>query len=282
MKQIKIVSLLTLTGTLLFGCSAGQEEKKPEQETKSQAVSQKELDRITDAYREYAIEELDQFVEATNGFVKAVKDGDVEKAKSLYAPARMHYERAEPIAESFADLDPKIDARKGDVPENEWTGYHRIEQGLWEKNTTKGYEGYADQLQKDVHILRGKVETVDITPDLLVTGAVDLLNEVSTSKITGEEDRYSHTDLYDFVANVDGAKKIYELFKPSLDKKDAKVSGQIKTRFDNLYALLHLYKDGDKGYVAYTKLREDQVQELSRAVNELAEPLSQLGIALGE
>lgn len=282
MKQIKIVSLLTLTGTLLFGCSAGQEEKKPEQETKSQAVSQKELDRITDAYREYAIEELDQFVEATNGFVKAVKDGDVEKAKSLYAPARMHYERAEPIAESFADLDPKIDARKGDVPEKEWTGYHRIEQGLWEKNTTKGYEGYADQLQKDVHILRGKVETVDITPDLLVTGAVDLLNEVSTSKITGEEDRYSHTDLYDFVANVDGAKKIYELFKPSLDKKDAKVSGQIKTRFDNLYALLQLYKDGDKGYVAYTKLREDQVQELSRAVNELAEPLSQLGIALGE
>ena len=165
--------------------------------------------------------EIEEFVQATEEFTTAVKSGDIEKAKELYAPARMHYERAEPIAEVFGDLDPKIDAREGDVPEDEWGGYHRIEKGLWEENTTKGYEEYAEQLMKDVNLLRAKVETVEVTPDLLITGAVDLLNEVSTSKVTGEEDRYSHTDLYDFVANVQGAEKIYELLTPALKEKDA-------------------------------------------------------------
>ena len=284
MRHIKTLSILSLTGALLFGCSTGSKETTKEKPTANdnqptQALSQKELDNITADYRAYAIEELDQFVEKTNDFADAVKAGDLEKAKQLYAPARMHYERSEPIAESFADLDPKIDAREGDVPEKEWTGYHRIEKGLWEDGTTKGYEQYAEQLKKDVHVLRGKVETVDITPDLLVTGAVDLLNEVSTSKITGEEDRYSHTDLYDFVANVDGAKEIYTLFKPALEKKDAKTASTIQKRFDALYASLDQYKDSE-GYISYKKLKKDQVQELSQAVNELAEPLSKIGVAL--
>jgi len=267
---------------MLFGCSDSNIEEGKTKEVKtsdSGVLSQNEIDQITSKYRDFAINELDQFVEKTTAFTDAVEAGDLEKAKKLYAPARMHYERSEPIAESFADLDPKIDAREGDVPEKEWTGYHRIEKGLWVDNTTKGCEKYAEQLNKDVHVLRGKVETVDITPDILVTGAVDLLNEVSTSKITGEEDRYSHTDLYDFVANVDGANEIFKLFKAGIEKKDEKLSSTIQKRFDSLYALLDQYKDGD-GYISYTKLKKDEVQELSRAVNELAEPLSQIGIAL--
>ena len=76
--------------------------------------------------------------------------------------------------------------------------------------------------------LRAKVETVEVTPELLVTGAVDLLNEVSTSKVTGEEDRYSHTDLYDFAANVQGAEKIYQLLAPALKEKDQEVTSEIE------------------------------------------------------
>ena len=94
--------------------------------------------------------------QATEAFTTAVKTGDIDQAKELYAPSRMHYERAEPIAEAFGDLDPKIDAREGDVPEAEWGGYHRIEKGLWEENTTEGYEAYAEQLMKDVTLFQCK------------------------------------------------------------------------------------------------------------------------------
>lgn len=280
MKHTKTLAITLLTTSLLFGCSQAdqdKEEKKLDQEATENVL----LKDVSKDYRIYAINEIDQFVEKTQGFTDAVIAGDLEKAKELYAPARMHYERAEPIAEVFADLDPKIDAREGDVPEAEWGGYHRIENGLWTENTTKGYEAYAEQLMKDVKILRAKVETVEVTPELLVTGAVDLLNEVSTSKITGEEDRYSHTDLYDFVANVEGAEKIFELLTPALKEKDPKLADNISKHFEQLHGLLNKYKQ-DSGYISYTELEEAQVKELSQAVNELAEPLSQLGIILGE
>lgn len=272
-KKILTASVLSLA-TLLAACG--------EQETTTKATPKTadgQFDQVVADYRDYAINELDAFTNKTEAFTTAVKEGDLEKAKALYAPARMHYERAEPIAEVFGDLDPKIDARAGDVKESEWGGYHRIEQGLFEKGTTKGYEQYAEQLMQDVHLLRAKVETVEVTPELLVTGATDLLNEVSTSKVTGEEDRYSHTDLYDFAANVQGAEKIYQLLNPSLMKRDDALSKEIAARFEDVNALLEAKKT-EKGYVLYTDLSKTDVKQLSQAINELAEPLSKMGIVL--
>ncbi|WP_339193270.1 iron uptake system protein EfeO [Aeribacillus sp. FSL W8-0870] len=281
MKRYKLPVILFLSSSLLFSCSQSNESSTTEPAKKDTAKesSQVDLNQISTDYRTFAIAEIDEFVKKTEEFANAVIAGDVEKAKELYAPARMHYERSEPIAEAFAELDPKIDAREGDVPDAEWGGYHRIEKGLWVDNTTKGYEKYAEQLIKDVKLLRAKVETVDVTPDLLITGAVDLLNEVSTSKVTGEEDRYSHTDLYDFVANVEGAEKIYELMSPALKEKDEALAKEIEQRFQAVYALLDKYKKGD-GYISYTELTKDQVKELSQSINELAEPLSKLGVVL--
>ncbi|MEK5271052.1 iron uptake system protein EfeO [Aeribacillus sp. FSL K6-8394] len=281
MKRYKLPVILFLSSSLLFSCSQSNESSTTEPAKKETAKesSQVDLNQISTDYRTFAIAEIDEFVKKTEEFANAVIAGDVEKAKELYAPARMHYERSEPIAEAFAELDPKIDAREGDVPDAEWGGYHRIEKGLWVENTTKGYEKYAEQLIKDVKLLRAKVETVDVTPDLLITGAVDLLNEVSTSKVTGEEDRYSHTDLYDFVANVEGAEKIYELMSPALKEKDEALAKEIEQRFQAVYALLDKYKKGD-GYISYTDLTKDQVKELSQSINELAEPLSKLGVVL--
>lgn len=281
-KSLALPSILLLSSSLLFACSSDKASTTPKETTSTEeqtTSAQADFSQVTADYRTFAIAEIDEFVTKTEAFANAVLAGDTELAKSLYAPARMHYERSEPIAEVFADLDPKIDAREGDVDEAEWGGYHRIEKGLWIENTTVGYETYAEQLIKDVKLLRAKVESVEVTPELLITGAVDLLNEVSTSKVTGEEDRYSHTDLYDFVANVQGAEKIYQLLKPSLEEKDKAVASEIESQFAALYALLDQYKVGE-GYVLYTDLTPDQVKELSQSINELAEPLSQLGVVL--
>ncbi|RFU61062.1 iron uptake system protein EfeO [Peribacillus glennii] len=284
MNKWKAPLAILLSTNLLFGCAQSEENASAEKESKGQPAQAEpaddKLDGVTAEYRKYALAEIEAFVTSTEEFTNAVKSGDIEKAKATYAPARMHYERAEPIAEVFGDLDPKIDAREGDVPEKEWTGYHRIEQGLWVENTTKGYEKYAEQLMKDVHLLRAKVETVEVTPELLITGAVDLLNEVSTSKVTGEEDRYSHTDLYDFAANVQGAEKIYELLKPALMEKDEALSEDIRKRFDDVYSLLNQHKKGD-AYKIYTELTKPEVKQLSQSIDALAEPLSQIGIVTG-
>lgn len=233
-----------------------------------------------DQYRAFVIEQCDLFVKGTESFTNAVKAGKLDEAKKLYAPARMYYERIEPIAEALGDLDPHIDARENDVDPAEWRGFHKLEKALWEGNTTEGTAETADQLLKDAQLLRAKVETVEIDANLLVTGAVELLNEVSSSKVTGEEERYSHTDLYDFAANVEGAQKIYELLKPELAKKDAALEQTIGERFTALQDELAPFKSGD-GYVSYKALKEEEIRKLSQNLDALAEPLSNMGTILG-
>ncbi|WP_054942828.1 iron uptake system protein EfeO [Paenibacillus ihuae] len=239
-----------------------------------------DLTSAIEQYRNYVIEQCDEFVKMTESFTTAVKAGQLEEAKALYAPSRMHYERIEPIAEALGDLDPNIDARENDVDPADWRGFHKIEQALWQNGTTDGMSEVADQLLKDAQLLRAKVETTDIDATLLVTGAVGLLNEVSSSKVTGEEERYSHTDLYDFVANVEGAQKIYELLKPELAKKDPALEKTIGERFTMLLNELAPFKSGD-GYVSYETLKEDEIRKLSQNLDALAEPLSNMGTILG-
>ena len=114
----------------------------------------------------------------------------------------------------------------------------------------------------------------------MLTGAVDLLNEVATSKITGEEEIFSHTDLYDFRANIQGAEKIFELFKPLIEKKDEKLVKSIETEFKNVNSLLDKHMTDSKNYKLYTELSKEDTKELGEAVTKLGEPLSQMGVIL--
>jgi len=150
--------------------------------------------RATEAYLLFVRGQVAALVTATAPFAEAVRSGDVPRAKSLFAAARATYERIETVAESFGDLDPAIDAREGDVAAAEWGGFHRIEKALWVDGTTAGMAPVADKLAADIATLRDRAGTLDLEPSQVANGAVGLLDEVSASKITGEEDRYSHTD----------------------------------------------------------------------------------------
>jgi len=160
-----------------------------------------------------------------------------------------------------------------------WTGFHPIEKILWTKNTTKGTEQLATQLVNDIKELRAKVATAEVTSELMVQGAVDLLNEVSTGKITGEEEIFSHTDLYDFKANIEGAEKIFEIFTPKLQAKNAALVTTLTEKFKAVNDLLAKHQEGE-GYKSYTKLTKNDTKELAEAVNKLGEPLAQMGIIL--
>ncbi|WP_046228353.1 iron uptake system protein EfeO [Paenibacillus dauci] len=296
MKARYTLPAVLLLSSVLFAACGNKEEAQPaanntqtspttaaatDTKAAAPAASAADFKDATEQYRTYAISEIDAFVTETEKFTEAVKAGKMDEAKKLYAPARMHYERIEPIAEALGNLDPDIDARQGDVDDKDWRGFHKIEQGLWEKKTTDGMSEYADRLLQDAKLLRAKVETVDIDAGLLVTGAVELLNEVSSSKVTGEEERYSHTDLYDFVANVEGAQKIYEILKPNLAAKDPALEKQIGEKFEALNKELAPFATKDGGYVTYDKLSKEDVRTLSQNLDALAEPLSQMGTILG-
>ena len=229
--------------------------------------------------------QIDQLLTDTEKFASLLKEGKLDEAKKIYPLIRMSYERSEPIAESFGESDVKIDFRLADyMDENKteegWSGFHRIEKILWEQNTTSGTETYANQLVNDIKELKAKVATVEVTPDMMLTGAVDLLNEVATSKITGEEEIYSHTDLYDFRANIEGAEKIFQLFKPLIKNKDEKLVASLEKEFKNVNSLLDKHMTDSQHYKLYTDLTKEDTKELAEGVTKLGEPLSQMGVIL--
>jgi iron uptake system component EfeO len=191
-------------GSLLFaGCGSDDSFGG----TNTQATSSDSLgsQEATGRYRRYLVEQTGLLVDRTRAFVKALNYGNVEQAKRLYPTTRMPYEAVEPVAESFGTLDPDIDAREGDVPAASFRGFHRIEKALWLDNTTKGVRSVAAKLLADIKRLQALVYTIKLEPAQVANGANELLTEVSSSKITGEEERYSHTDLWDFEANVQGS-----------------------------------------------------------------------------
>ncbi len=233
----------------------------------------------SDSYKRYVNSQTDALIPATEAFTAAIKAGDIAKAKSLYPTTRTYYERIEPVAESFPDnLDPRIDLREADLePGQKWTGFHRLEKDLWVSGLQPDTNAVADQLVADVKELDNGVKapgwTIDSTQ--IAGGAQGLLDEVASSKITGEEDIFSHTDLWDFEANVEGSQTAVASVRPILDERDPDLGKRVDKRFADVEALLAKYRKGD-GFVSYDTVTEPQRQELSRAIDALSKEVSQV------
>ena len=236
-------------------------------------------------YKVYVKGEVDTLVAETKKLTDAVKAGKLADAQRLYAPAHQHYERIEPIAELFNDLDGSMDSREDDFEKKaddpKFVGFHRIEKGLFTDKSTAGLTPIADKLMADALDLQNRIDGLTIAPKNLVGGAADLIEEVASKKITGEEDRYSRTDLWDFQANVDGAQKIVALLNPLIVKQDPKLSARLRDNFSKVDVILAKYRTKDGGFESYEKLSDHDRTALKAPVTILAEDLSALKGALG-
>jgi iron uptake system component EfeO len=254
-------------------------------------VSDDEQELIKQAqanYAAYVEDQSAQLLVKTREFVELYKAGDQDDAaRALYPEARTHWERIETVAESFGDLDPKMDAREADLePGQKWTGWHLLEKDLWPARAEK-YQAltpderttYADDLLANTEILDKRIQELTYAVDAIANGSRGLLEEVATGKVTGEEEYWSRTDLWDFQANVDGAKVGFEGVQAILEQKDPELAEELQTRFDDLQALLDQQRVGD-GFKLYDELTEDEIKALADAVNALSEPLSRLTAAV--
>jgi len=264
-------------GEYTVRCNGGSEEDGTLKVTgQLETQSSPAIEKAIDDYKEYLLENSTELTELTKPFAAAVIAGEIEKAKQLYPEARIRYERIEPVAESFGNLDPEIDARANDVPPSEFKGFHRIEKALWEEETTKGMKPVAEGLVKNIEELESKIKgNIKIQATEIANGANELLTEVSTSKITGEEERYSHIDLVDFKANVEGAQVAWEAVAPLMEKTQPKLSKEINEDFEAVYAALKPYeRKAYPGFVYYGELTKADTRKLAQVIDTLAQNLS--------
>ncbi|WAC54598.1 iron uptake system protein EfeO [Gordonia sp. SL306] len=241
-------------------------------------------------------------------FVDHVKAGELDQAKAMFGQVRTFYERIEPVAESFPDLDPAIDMRWDDTEDGSqpFTGFHRVERALWPPQQAEVGEApgqiapadaanakatdnkadidkAADELLANVNKLKTEVNKPDFTFETrqFVQGPQALIDEIAATKVGGEEDRYSHTDLWDFAANVDGAETLIAEMQPMISAKDQALMDKITAQFADVRTAINQYRDGD-GYVTYTQVTAEQRKDLSNKIDALSASLSQVpGLVLG-
>ena len=285
----RLLLLALLAGSILLAAGCGDDDDDSTEAAEATTEVSEEvtaeidpalLDEAVAEYDAYVEQETGDFVTATEEFLAPVEEGDIEAAKGAYPGARVHFERIEPVAGAFGDLDPDIDGREGDIPPKDWGGYHRIEKALWIDESTEGLEKTISELRNDVANLDDIAIKAEFDPEEIAQGSVDLLAEVSASKITGEEERYSHTDLWDFEANVAGAEAGFEALQPALEQTDPELVAEIEAEFEAMYEVLDQYREGD-GFVLYDTLSEEQTQELAQQIDTLGEPLSQVPALVG-
>ncbi len=253
-------------------------------------------------YLEYVRNQLNTLHAQTTSFVDSVKKGDLDAARAQFGLTRTPYERIEPVAESFPDLDPAVDMRWDDTEDGTqpFTGFHRVERFLWppqaaeigdapgqitrsdaanakETDNPQAIAEIADGLLANVTKLRDEVNKPDFEFETLsfVKGPQALIDEVAATKVDGEEDRYSHTDLWDIAANLDGSETAIATMQPIISAKNPALMDKITAQFKTVRDSVNAYREGD-GYVSYTKVTPEQRKELSNQIDALSATLSQV------
>lgn len=262
-----------------------------------------EDDAVVAQYVGYVKTQTEELVPNVEEFVDAYESGDDEEAKRLFPIVRINYERIEPVAEQFGDLDPKIDYRKPGADQEglEFTGFHRIEMDLWNDEAVANgdYEGDPDltpltpeqraelggKLIDDVTELKDKVAEPDFTLTLadITEGAKGLLDEVAApdGKLPGEENEFAHTDLWDFYANVEGSEVAFDTVRElAISNGEQELVDELDDRFADMFALLDTYGSYDDGFVSYDTVGDDERAELAAKLNALSEPMSRLTAAV--
>ncbi|MDY6995760.1 MAG: EfeM/EfeO family lipoprotein [Actinomycetota bacterium] len=252
------VSALAL-GLALAGCSSSEtdttatESSNTASETAPSEAPDPMVAQAAEEYQAYAVDQSNQLVVVVKTFTDAVRAGDLEAAQAAYAPSRVPWERIEPLAGLVEEIDGVVDSRVDDfagVDDPEFTGWHRLEYLLFDQNTTEGGAEFADQLDADIATLNEQMPTLEVTPADVSVGAAELIEEVSEGKITGEEDRYSKTDLWDLNANIEGSQAAVDALTPALQEADPGLLEQIETGFAEINATLDPLRTSD-GWVLY-------------------------------
>lgn len=284
----RLPALGAVASLLLLGaCARPPEAPAPDaagaEGAPADAVPTPEYRPQLDAYQAWVLAQIEQLERDTGAFVEAVNSGDLDAAARLYGPSRQAWERIEPIAGLYPELDRRIDARADDFKEaeasTEFGGWHRLEYAIFSQRDIDGLGPVAARLVADTRQLREEVAALRFDAETVVAGASELIEEVAATKVSGEENRYAGTDLWDIHANLEGSRRIVDLFRDDVAAADPALLAQVDADFARIDALLAPYREGE-GWAQYDRVAAADRNELKGASAALAESLSRLRGAL--
>ncbi|MEP7457539.1 iron uptake system protein EfeO [Phyllobacterium sp. SB3] len=235
-------------------------------------------------FQVFLVTQATSLVKTTAALDAAIQVGDLEKARELYQKARVPYKQIEPMADMFADLhnaiDPIADYLEKREQDPAFTGFHRIEYGLYASKSVDGLAQVSAKLVADVTALKDRIRGLRIPPEQIAKGAARLIGSIADTKIVNGEDHYSKTDLVDFEANLVGTSRMMTLLKPVAVRAAPAVVSDIEMRLNDASTVLTSLK-GQEGYPAYDKVSKESRATLAQKMKALADAIGKLNAAVG-
>ena len=236
-------------------------------------------------FRVYLAVQGSALIKAATALNQAIASGDLAQAQALYLPARAAYQRLAPAAQRLAELDNHINARADYFEKREqdpaFVGFHRLEYALFEQRKLDDVAPIAQRLLADVTVLKQQLLAQSLPPEQLVSILVRNLNSLADVRAgSGEEERYSRSDLNGFAANAQTARKVVDLLRPMLSKSAADVLANVDQAMSDFDNQLNAFKSAD-GYVSYDAVTAAQRQQITAKAKALATALNGIDPALG-
>ncbi|MBC3953056.1 iron uptake system protein EfeO [Pseudomonas folii] len=235
-------------------------------------------------YRVYLSTQGSALIKAVNALQDAIAAGDLSAAQAAYLPARAAYQRIAPAAQRLAELDNAINARADYYEKREqdpgFSGFHRLEYGLFDQHSVEGLLPVAQRLQTDVTTLKQQLLAQNMAPEQLASVIARNMRSLAEIRSNGEEERYSHSDLNGFVANLEGTRKVIELLRPMLAKSAKSLLEQIDAAAAALDTELNGLSTGT-GMRSYDQVDAEQRKLIASKAKALADALDGIDQALG-
>jgi len=236
-------------------------------------------------FRVYLSTQSSALIKAVTALEHAIEAGDLGQAQALYVRARAAYQRIALAAQRLAELDNTINARADYFDKREqdpgFAGFHRIEYALFQQRTLDGLMPVAQRLIADITTLKQQLLAQSLPPEQLVSIVVRNLNSLADVRASsGEEERYSHTDLNGFAANLVATRKVVELLRPLLSKSAAELLPKIDSAVTALDAELNGFKVNE-GYASYDSVSAERRTQIADKAKVLADALDGIDPALG-
>lgn len=235
-------------------------------------------------YRVYLVLQSGRAVAEAEELAARIKAGDLDGAREQWKAARAPYKRVEPVAYRLSDLENAIDPTADYLAKREedpgFTGYHRIEYGLFAENSTDGLAPVADRLVTDLNTMKQRLAELKLDPALLISVPAEMSRQLAQGKIVHGEDRYAQTDLDDIAANFDGIRKVTGLLQAVAQPVDPALAEEIDGKVAAISAELDGLKT-DGGFPPYDEVDEAARNALSQAFADLANTLDRLNAVIG-
>ncbi|MFC9628706.1 iron uptake transporter permease EfeU [Streptomyces mirabilis] len=241
-------------------------------------VSEKDLAAPLAAYRAYVDQGLADLQTKTHTLQSDLDADKLDQARKDWLPAHTRYASLGAAYGTFADFDAKINGRTaglaGGVDDPAFTGFHRIEYGLWHGQSAATLAPYAKQLAADVDALRKDFPKQDFDPADLPLRSHEILENTLHHELSGNADYGSGSELATTEANLDGTRELLTLLRPLIDKRNAKVIPAVDTWMRRTEQLVLAQRAEDGTWTPLDKLSDTDRQRLDGAVGQLLEELA--------